>query len=78
MFVQGESREQVQSWVDTVRNLRYKDYQLSSPVSSSNDGFPDSTYGSLEEVSAVKEMAARMNVNGLAAWWRKGMGFTNT
>src|ERR1700760_785793 len=34
MYVRGTDRTQVQKWVDTVHGLRYKDYQLVSPVSA--------------------------------------------
>ena len=75
MYVQGNHHDRVQAWVDTVRNLRYKDYKLASSVRSTGNGFAPSTYGSLDEVSSVKEMAARMDMCSLSEWWRKAMGF---
>ena len=77
MYVQGEDSESTQHWVDLVHNLRYKDYQLSAPVmaTKANEVWI-SDRGSLEEVTTVKEMAARMEGAGLHEWWRKAMGFS--
>ena len=77
MFVQGNSQDRVQRWVETVRNLHYMGYQLASPAAAAARGFGPSNYGSLVEVSTVKDMAAKMNSCDLADWWRKAMGFTN-
>jgi len=81
MYVQGPTRTSVQSWVDTAHDLRYKDYQLVAPVASVSDESDSPTsspaeLGSLEEVETVKEMAAEMQVRGLAKWWRRAMGFS--
>jgi hypothetical protein len=76
MYVQANSRNQVQSWVETVRNLRYKDYQLACPVGVTFEGFEASSYGTLEEVSSVRDMADKMEECGLTKWWRRAMGFT--
>jgi hypothetical protein len=75
MFVQGDSQHKVQSWVETVRNLRYKDFQLCSKASLTSATFDSSMHGSLEEVSTLKDMAAKMEAAGLSEWWRKAMGF---
>jgi hypothetical protein len=77
MFVQGNNATSVQSWVGTVRNLRYKDYQLVSPVASSCVGFENAKYGVLQEVETVRAMADEMQGNGLLEWWRCGMGFSS-
>lgn len=75
--MQGERETSVQNWVSSVRSLRYKDYQLVSPVAPSFDGFNVSNYGSLEEVETVRAMADKMQDNGLIGWWRKAMGFSS-
>ncbi|EXJ81412.1 hypothetical protein A1O3_07704 [Capronia epimyces CBS 606.96] len=84
MYVRGSNKSQVQNWVDTVHNLRYKDYQLVSPVDAVPDPdalpvapqqIPDAVLGTLEEVDTVKEMAAHMESRGLQKWWRIAMGF---
>jgi hypothetical protein len=82
MYVSGGTKPDVQSWVDIVHDLRYKDYQLAAPVRSvapaaqaglhSKD---ESPWGVLEEVATVKEMAAYMESKGLINWWRVAMGF---
>lgn len=82
MYVRGGTKPDVQSWVDTVHDLRYKDYQLAAPVRSvlatnqpslgTNDEPPP---GVLEEVASVKEMAAYMESKDLVHWWRVAMGF---
>jgi hypothetical protein len=77
MFVQGNNATSVQSWVGTVRNLRYKDYQLVSPVAGSSVGFEKAKYGVLREVETVRAMADEMQGNGLLEWWRRGMGFSS-
>lgn len=77
MFVQGTDQHQVQTWVDTVHSLRYKDYQLACSVNQASSYAEDAAAGVLEEVETVKEMAMRMDQAGLMNWWRKGMGFDN-
>ena len=83
MYVCGGSRVDVQTWVDVVHDLRYKDYQLAAPVNAiesrnqvGSTSADDKSLGVLEEVTAVKEMAAYMQLRGLMKWWRVGMGFT--
>ncbi|KAK4940446.1 hypothetical protein LTR10_019430 [Elasticomyces elasticus] len=82
MYVQGDDRPQVQKWVDTVHDLRYKDYQLMAPVAAVPD-FKDAkqggtaNLGTLEEVDTVKEMGAQMELRGLQRWWRIAMGFVH-
>ncbi|EXJ95926.1 hypothetical protein A1O1_01051 [Capronia coronata CBS 617.96] len=80
MYVRGSDKSNVQRWVDTVHELRYKDYQLIAPVSPVPDTqlpqkIPDTPFGTLEEVDTVREMAAQMEARGLQKWWRVAMGF---
>jgi hypothetical protein len=76
MVVQGETEESVKRWVDTVHELRYKDYDLAVPVSPQmNQAAWVGERGILEEVATVKEMGARIADEELRTWWRQGMGF---
>ena len=75
MYVQGDGQDNVQTWVDAVHGLRYKDYQLASAVSEASTKSKLGTKGVLEEVATVREMAAKMEDAELLDWWRKGMGF---
>ncbi|KAJ4504800.1 hypothetical protein HRR83_003066 [Exophiala dermatitidis] len=83
MYVRGEDKYNVQKWVDTVHELRYKDYQLVAPVHAvppdtqleRDAGDSEPSLGILEEVDTVKEMAAHMEKRGLQKWWRVAMGF---
>ena len=85
MYVRGHEAANVQKWVDAVRDLRYKDYQLVAPVDVVVDGRDPEAggpraasitrFGTLEEVDTVKELAARMDSTGLTKWWRIAMGF---
>jgi hypothetical protein len=80
MYVQASEREVVQKWVDTVHDLRYKDYQLAAPVMDAKTATESARglgeTGILEEVANVKDMRARMDSAGLSDWWRKAMGFS--
>jgi hypothetical protein len=79
MYVHGRSLDSVQCWVDVVHDLRYKDYQLVVPAGRVPEGClgdaGDSTLGIVEEVEAVRDMAAVMERRGLLGWWKKAMGF---
>ncbi|KEF63254.1 uncharacterized protein A1O9_01231 [Exophiala aquamarina CBS 119918] len=81
MYVCGGTKPDVQSWVDIVHELRYKDYQLVAPVrtvATTDQACLESSYeslGVLEEVATVKEMAAHMESKGVMHWWRVAMGF---
>ncbi|KAI1614257.1 hypothetical protein EDD37DRAFT_653001 [Exophiala viscosa] len=82
MYVRGNDRSQVQKWVDTVHDLRYKDYQLMAPVAAVSDSTAvkqaaTANLGALEEVDTVKEMGAQMELRGLQKWWRIAMGFVH-
>jgi hypothetical protein len=80
MYARAKEKAQVQSWVDTVHDLRYKDYQLVAPVDAvrANETVEkdmNAKLGSLEETETVKDMAAQMDSMGLLKWWRVAMGF---
>jgi hypothetical protein len=75
MYVRGEDRVQVQKWVDTVHELRYKNYQLAVPVCPVEVDAKRIELGGLQEVETVKDMAAAMEAKGLQKWWRMAMGF---
>jgi hypothetical protein len=81
MYVESSQKEAVESWVNVVRNLRYKDFQLvtrpdvkqDSPMQGQQSA--DSKAG-LSEVDTVKEFGSAMQRRGVWEWWRKGMGYT--
>ncbi|KAL2216848.1 hypothetical protein M432DRAFT_457714 [Thermoascus aurantiacus ATCC 26904] len=85
MYVEGRSADDVGSWVSTVRNLRYKDFQLATrpaplvrekSVSGKGDDELEPEPG-VTEVESVKEFGALMEERGLWGWWRKGMGYSS-
>lgn len=84
MYVEG-GREPVEMWVDVVRRLRYKDFQLVTRPGvlegeTELDGkekekeSPGLALG-LDEVESVKEFGGIMAKRGVWNWWRKGMGY---
>ncbi|KAK9640870.1 hypothetical protein HCH54_008629 [Aspergillus fumigatus] len=91
MYVESRDMNSVESWVDFVRNLRYKDFQLVSrpgaiirddqPGESKPDRRPQGTdiptlpHVGLSEVESVKEFGSIMEQRGIWQWWRKGMGY---
>ncbi|KAJ5772774.1 hypothetical protein N7457_007670 [Penicillium paradoxum] len=85
MYVEGQ-KERVESWVDVVRRLRYKDFQLVTRAAAveqeQEDGYEQSGKGSpglalgLDEVESVKEFGGIMAQRGIWNWWRRGMGYT--
>lgn len=75
MYIRGVNKVEVQSWVDLVHDLRYKDYQLATPVTQTPESMTNTKAGVIEEVETVKEMGAKMDQAGLTSWWRKAMGF---
>lgn len=78
MYVESTNEKNIQSWVDTVHALRYKDYQLVAPTSPASDqALASAESGVLREVDTVKDFAAEMESKNLLHWWRAAMGFTN-
>lgn len=80
MYVEGQ-KDQVESWVDVVRRLRYKDFQLVTRPGAMQglerqpgQAPPDLALG-LEEVESVKEFGGIMAKRGVWDWWRRGMGY---
>jgi hypothetical protein len=80
MYVESRRLEDVKRWVETVHDLRYKDYQLVSPpgtvpgrplVEAAEEVFD------FEEVGSVKDFAARMEEKGIIEWWRRAMGYVS-
>ncbi|KAJ5689812.1 hypothetical protein N7462_004204 [Penicillium macrosclerotiorum] len=90
MYVEGRDKEHVESWVDIVRKLRYKDFQLvtrpgqlacedagpqnSSPTTGNVRTHKTQNMG-LSEVESVKQFGSCMAERGVWNWWRKGMGY---
>jgi hypothetical protein len=89
MYVEG-GKERVESWVDVVRRLRYKDFQLvtrpgvvEDEGKGNGNGNGNEKHGKkwdlavgLDEVESVKEFGGIMAKRGVWNWWRKGMGYT--
>jgi hypothetical protein len=91
MYVESQDMNSVESWVDVVRNLRYKDFQLVSRPGvvikddetgdskpdrrSQSSGIPTLPKAGLSEVESVKEFGSLMEQRGVWQWWRKGMGY---
>ncbi|CAI7654619.1 unnamed protein product [Penicillium bialowiezense] len=91
MYVEGQGKERVEMWVDVVRKLRYKDFQLVTrpgPVEMEGNGQSEGgeniktkskvTTGlalGLDEVDSVKEFGAIMAEREVWNWWRRGMGY---
>lgn len=83
-------KEPVESWVDVVRRLRYKDFQLVTRpgVVEEEDGYGTGNGNNekrnereldlplgLDEVESVKEFGGIMARRGVWNWWRRGMGY---
>ncbi|KAI9927304.1 hypothetical protein ASPWEDRAFT_122297 [Aspergillus wentii DTO 134E9] len=91
MYVEGQDKEAVESWVSVVRNLRYKDFQLVTRPGMLMDenqdckvdpnersrptAFIEGTQAGISEVESVKEFGNLMEQRGVWQWWRKGMGY---
>ncbi|KXG51698.1 uncharacterized protein PGRI_090910 [Penicillium griseofulvum] len=89
MYVEG-GKERVESWVDVVRRLRYKDFQLvtrpgvvEDEGKGNENGNGNDKHGDkwdlaigLDEVESVKEFGGIMAKRGVWNWWRRGMGYT--
>lgn len=91
MYVEGQGKERVESWVDVVRKLRYKDFQLVTrpgALEVERDGESEGRKKTsereaegpglalgLDEVESVKEFGAIMAKRGVWKWWRRGMGY---
>lgn len=90
MYVEGGD-EGVRAWVDTVKDLRYKDYQLvaspsscPAPKTAKNEkrkqkaGEDEGITWDLQEVETVKEFGQIMEEKGEIDWWRRAMGFNSS
>ncbi|KAJ5489543.1 hypothetical protein N7539_004433 [Penicillium diatomitis] len=84
MYVEGSDKSSVDEWVNVVRKLRYKDFQLvTRPGAVEGEGVdgeksrsPDAGVDvGLAEVDSVREFGHRMEERGVWKWWRKGMGY---
>ncbi len=74
MYVSGAKEDGVQSWVDHVHELRYKDYHLAVRVDDTGKEMAVAV-GRLDAVESVKDFGETMQKAGLWEWWRKGMGY---
>ncbi|OJJ95161.1 hypothetical protein ASPACDRAFT_48266 [Aspergillus aculeatus ATCC 16872] len=85
MYVEARDKDAVESWVNVVRNLRYKDFQLVTRPglleveyeqnSAGKRADPPKQRPGVSEVDSVKEFGGLMEQRGVWKWWRKGMGY---
>ncbi|RAH42591.1 uncharacterized protein BO95DRAFT_233377 [Aspergillus brunneoviolaceus CBS 621.78] len=85
MYVEARDKDAVESWVNVVRNLRYKDFQLVTRPglleveyeqnSARERTDPPKQRPGVSEVDSVKEFGGLMEQRGVWKWWRKGMGY---
>ena len=71
----GQAQKAVESWVDVVKRLRYKDYQLMR-MERVEVGCLKVDVGSVREFAEMKEFGKYMEKCGMWEWWREHMGFT--
>lgn len=90
MYVESQEKDGVESWVNTVRNLRYKDFQLVTRPDVLTDekgserepprskkAEKETARAGLSEVETVKEFGSLMEQRGVWNWWRRGMGYAS-
>ncbi|PYH44781.1 uncharacterized protein BP01DRAFT_66574 [Aspergillus saccharolyticus JOP 1030-1] len=85
MYVEAREKAAVESWVNVVRSLRYKDFQLVTRPGLLEDEHlqectakradPGRQRPGVSEVDTVKEFGSLMEQRGVWKWWRKGMGY---
>jgi len=79
MYVESDSKEGTTDWVDTVHDLRYKDYQLiAPPLPAAPTVVPFRERGILRELDTVKGFAVEMESKGLLQWWRIAMDYEHS
>ncbi|KAK0119683.1 hypothetical protein ONS95_011119 [Cadophora gregata] len=62
-------------WLEVVRKLRYKDYQLMKREDVGEKGL-DVGPGDVKELTGMKELGAFLERNReIYEWWRVGMGY---
>ncbi|KAG4421984.1 hypothetical protein IFR04_004843 [Cadophora malorum] len=62
-------------WLEVVRKLRYKDYQLMKREEVEKRGL-DNEPGDVKELTSMKELGAFLDGNReIYEWWRVGMGY---
>ncbi|KAG9571150.1 hypothetical protein KCU71_g665, partial [Aureobasidium melanogenum] len=78
MYVEGEENG-VKQWVESVHNLRYKDYQLvARPAAVQHENQPtkeSQVRPGLYETDTVSDFGKQLQDRGVYAWWRKAMGY---
>lgn len=85
MFAESRDEAGLVEWVAAVQALRYKDFRCAvrpGPAPVTRNGVKGrGENGSLlratgfDETESVAEFAKQMNVRGLGAWWKRGMGY---
>ncbi|KAH7149191.1 hypothetical protein B0J13DRAFT_550875 [Dactylonectria estremocensis] len=85
MFAESRDEVGLVEWVATVQALRYKDFRCAvRPGPASVDGEESRQKGAsgvalratgFDETESVAEFAKEMDIRGLGAWWKRGMGY---
>ncbi|KAH6657937.1 hypothetical protein BKA67DRAFT_556761 [Truncatella angustata] len=80
MYAECRDESSLNSWVSTVHELRYKDFQcVQKPTAETvlAQGNEDSIGGNapFNEVESVAEFGTVMERKGLERWWKLGMGY---
>ncbi|KAI1381124.1 hypothetical protein F4677DRAFT_117576 [Hypoxylon crocopeplum] len=73
MYAEGPDESAVNSWVNFVQALRYKDFQCAQkPAANAVRTADEMKARGFEEVTSVTEFGERMEQRGLWGWWRIG------
>ena len=86
MYVRGFDEEGVESWVETVKGLRYLNFEVKADVQGlevvetegkgkAEEGNGEEKKTVVEEVGTLKDFAGRMEEMDLRDWFRVAMGF---
>ena len=77
MYVESRRLGDLNKWVETVHDLRYKDYQLVSPPGEVPGRPLVEEIFDFDEVGSVKDFGARMEEKGVLEWWRRAIGYVS-
>lgn len=80
MLCEADKLSSMQDWVEVVRRLRYKDYQLLKKetlvLHTVNEGLAAILdRGKVLEIEKLNEFGTILGDRELLSWWRKAMGF---
>ncbi|KAH7148443.1 hypothetical protein EDB81DRAFT_792281 [Dactylonectria macrodidyma] len=85
MFAESRDEAGLVEWVAAVQALRYKDFRCPvrpGPAPVDGDGGKHKGANGMvlratgfDETESVAEFAKQMDIRGLGAWWKRGMGY---